>query len=514
MKNKEFKNFLFSSPSSLHRILFYFLGIANALSLVYFLTLGYYNRLALDDYCYFSAQNDYGFLSPFTFWYHNYQGRFAPQFLINVITKVYETVHSLLPFTTLLLLLFIWATYKLIRRVMPFLSFFEILNLSVLSFSIFVINNYEFNTFYWLNASAMYFGGVLFLLFGINAILSSHRNIFTYVMLIFCAIYVGSSSETFAFIWSVIGGMIILAQLIKIRFDVRTFLTNIHFKKLLLAFVFCAISFAIMFFAPGNGVRLKITAVNMHQHLPLPFHQLVPAAIHAFQKFSVITILKLPFWILFSLPFLYLGNTFRDSIKLNFISFKRFMLILLCFVLFLWICLIPTVSALGELGPKRSLTDAAFYITCFIMILSFMAGMKIKVIRPGFVWVGMIPIILWTIMIINLLKNDIPEVKKYAQSEDKRIAYLKTMENKFVKDTLLLDPLYIPVSPDADAPTKRLGIKLLGKAISNGFINREYTHHPIQPNEIKPAPQDFVNDCICRELHLEFHVKLKTDSVR
>src|SRR5271157_1856942 len=213
-------------PSTYHRFLFSSLYVANLLSIIYFGLLGYYNRLAMDDYCYLSAQNEHGFFSPFTFWYQNYQGRFAPQFFINLTTKIFGLTHSLLPFTIIFLTLFTWVIYKLLKKIVPLFSNFELLNLGMFIFSLFVINNYEFNTFFWLNVSAMYFGGVLFLMIGINEILSTNRNFWNYVLIIFCGVYVGSSSETFAVIWSILTGLALIFFIGRLKFHYRMFVAN------------------------------------------------------------------------------------------------------------------------------------------------------------------------------------------------------------------------------------------------------------------------------------------------
>ena len=490
MKNKKYLLLQFSSSSPSHHLLFYVLFAANLVSLLYFVMLGYYNRLALDDYCYLAAQNEHGFLSPFNFWYQNYQGRFSAQFFINFINNVYGVVHSLLPFTLLFLVLFIGIIHQLFKKLAPALSLFETLNLSIFFFSVFVINNYEFNTFYWLNASAMYFGGVLFLLIGLNVILSRRINFWTHFWLILSAIYAGSSSETFALIWCGVAGLIILFYLRKLKFNGRSFIANLHLKKLLIAFSLCIISFIIMYLAPGNGVRLKITAWNIHQQVPLSFGRMIPAAMHAFLVFGGITCTKLFYWIFLALPFVYMGNSLKDKVRMNQQKTINIIIASVGFIIFLWMCLLPTVYVQGEIGPKRALTHVAFYITCFVVFLSLSTGLKIPFESRKLIWPGIISVILWAVIVSGRLYQDIPEAKKYARSEDVRIAYLKKFENKFVQDTLLLHPLHIPVS------------------LMQGNI-----YHPLQPNEIKPVHQDFVNDCICRGLHLEFHVKLKADTI-
>ena len=553
MKNTKYQNVLFSSSSPFHRLLFYGLFVANLLSIMYFVMLGYYNRLAMDDYCYLTAQNEHGFFSHFTFWYQNYQGRFSAQFFFNLTTKIFEWTHTLLPFTILFLTLFIGAIYKLLKKIAPVLSHFELLNLGILVFSLFVINNYEFSTFFWLNVSAMYFGGVLFLLIGINEILSSKRNFWTYLLIIFCGVYVGSSSETFALIWSISGGLALIFFFRRLKFDYSMVIANIHVKKLFVAFIFCSISFIIMYLAPGNDVRLKITAISMHQQIPLPLHRLFPATINAFVVFGINTILKLPFWVLLSFPFFYLGIYLKDTIPF-YNKVGHIKLLTLCFGIFLLICLIPTVYVQGDIGPKRALTHVACYITFYVVFFSFVSGLKLKLNRHYFLWVAIASISIWIFIIIGRLKNEIPDVKRYARSEDIRITYLKTFENralddtithsyhsisdlkkhlklfskkainrtdlsnsdgnKILDDTLELTPLYLPVSSDVSEHLKLLVQKALNRLDLNnsGFsksLGQNYTHYILMPNEIRPAPQYFVNDCICDALHLEFHLKLK-----
>ncbi len=555
MENTKYQNILFSSTRPFHRLLFYGFFVANLLSIIYFVLLGYYNRLAIDDYCYKTAQDEHGFFSPFTFWYQNYQGRFAPQFFINLITNIFGFIHSLLPFTILFQSLFIAIIYKLLKKISPVLSNFELLNLSIFIFSLFVINNYEFNTFFWLNVSAMYFGGLLFLLIGINEIISSKSYFWTYLLIIFCGIYVGSSSETFALIWSLIGGLAIILFIRRTKNDYRLLIANIHFRKLVVAFIFCSVSFLVMYLAPGNDIRLKITAINMHQQIPLPLNKLFPATLGAFIVFSCYTAFKLPFWILLSLPFLYLGNYLKDKIPYS-DKVVQIKLLSLYLAIFLLICLIPTVYVQGDIGPKRALTHVSCYITFYVVFVSFVSGLKIKINKDYIVWLAVISMTFWIFIIINRMKNEMPEVKRYARSEDIRIAYLKSFENKglsdtcscsstyhpisdlrehlraftqksvnnanlnnpsakkILEDTLILTPLYLPVSTDLSEYLKMVVQKnLISWKLSNSVLSKSlgknYTHYILMPNEIRSAPQDFVNDCICDALHLKFHLKLK-----
>jgi len=333
------------------------------------------------------------------------------------------------------------------------------------------------------------------------------------------------------------------------------FVANIHLKKLLVAFLICSMSFMVMYLAPGNDVRLKITAINMHQQIPLPLVKLFPATMHAFAVFASNTVLKLPFWVLLSFPFFYLGIYCKDTIPYS-DKTGHIKLVTLCFVIFLLICLIPTIYVQGDIGPKRALTHLACYITCYVVFFSFVSGLKLKLNKHHFFWLAFISMVFWIFIMLGRLKNEIPDVEKYALSEDIRLAYLKSFENRglddtiihkhpyhpisdlsghlklfahqplnspipnnptatmILDDTLALPPLYLPVASDVSERLKMYIQKDLNRwnlsnSIFSKSVGQSYTHYILMPNEIRPAPQDFVNDCICDALHLEFHLKLK-----
>lgn len=306
-----------------------------------------------------------------------------------------------------------------------------------------------------------------------------------------------------------------------------------------------------MYLAPGNDVRLKITAINLHQQIPLPFHNFLPAALNSFLVFCSTTLLKLPVWLLLSLPFLYLGVYLKEKIlfviKVDYLKILPF-----CFLIFLWICLLPTVYVQGDIGPGRALTHMAFYMSCFVAFFSFIAGLKLKLSHNYILWMAMLSISFWIYIIIGRLRNEVPDVKRYAYSEDIRVACLKKFENRSLDgtltnvykdsqvtaymrfhlkllagddlnnnmgytelhDTLTLAPLYLPVATDVSEHLRLLAQNALNSQNLNRselskLLGHSYTHYILMPNEIRPAPHDFVNDCICDWLHLGFHLKLK-----
>src|SRR5207302_385889 len=149
-----------------------FLFFSNISYLSYLITLGYFNRLAADDYCFMKVLNDNGYWGALSFWYNNWQGRFGPHLVIDLVVKLYSYFNSLFIYLLVIIGLYIYSVSKILRCLLAengnHNSKFFLFNLSVLIFNMHVISNFEFSTLYWLNASAMYVGGIAFALLGIS----------------------------------------------------------------------------------------------------------------------------------------------------------------------------------------------------------------------------------------------------------------------------------------------------------------------------------------------------------
>src|SRR5262249_35172041 len=153
------------------------------------------------DYCFMRVLNDNGYWGAISFWYNHWQGRFSPHLVIDLVIKLSSYFSSLFIYLLVLIGLYIYSVTKILQY---FLSEKEIsnkklllFNFGILIFNLHMISNFEFSTLYWLNASAMYFGGIAFALLGLSEILSNSRKMHSYVLLIIGFTYAGSSAENF-----------------------------------------------------------------------------------------------------------------------------------------------------------------------------------------------------------------------------------------------------------------------------------------------------------------------------
>src|SRR5687767_7793072 len=102
-----------------HKLFIIVLFLSNLLYLYYILLIAYNNVLLLDDYWFMAKSNQYGIFGSISWWYNNWQGRFAPQLMTIIIVKANEWLNSLFPYTILLITLFVHSILRLFHQRLP-----------------------------------------------------------------------------------------------------------------------------------------------------------------------------------------------------------------------------------------------------------------------------------------------------------------------------------------------------------------------------------------------------------
>src|SRR5262245_51080926 len=87
----------------LQTLLLLLLCFSNISYLAYLIILGYFNRLAADDYCFMRVLNDNGYWGAPSFWYSHWQGRFGPHLVIDLIILLYKYFNSLFVYLLVLI---------------------------------------------------------------------------------------------------------------------------------------------------------------------------------------------------------------------------------------------------------------------------------------------------------------------------------------------------------------------------------------------------------------------------
>ncbi|OFX75894.1 MAG: hypothetical protein A2X12_01615 [Bacteroidetes bacterium GWE2_29_8] len=393
----------------------------------------------MDDYAFIGYIRDYGFMSPFTYWYPNWQGRLCPQFLVNTILKIYEVIPSMIPYLIFMTMGFVAGVYLILKLYFKG-TWVEKLNISIFLFLIFIMSALDFNTFFWLNVSTMYYGGVLFTLFGVYAILNPNYNNKLLAILILSFIYAGMSAEHYGALLIAAFSCVLLFIFYQYKFRLKEAFTNVYFRKIFLALIVISISFVIMISSPGNKVRMSA------------FEQpsIIELITIAYKTFKIILfqvfILKSPYWVITFFTALYFGKQFKEKIHINksLPIFPLILLGLLIFIVLVWVCILPTTYAQGLLAANRTLIIITIYMTCFVFAIGVLCGIRYSknnlLIKLPFILsqIGLM------IIFLSCIKIEVPLAKKYSDSDKARVKYLTNLEKSGFKGTALIEPLYNP----------------------------------------------------------------------
>jgi Family of unknown function (DUF6056) len=487
-----------SQSNQSNRLFYTLLAICNLSFLIYYLVLGYYNQPALDDYCVIAMQKDWGFNSPITYWYKFWNGRFLPLYLCNIFLSIFEKTGTTIWFSIFLIIGFIFSLYRILnilsRKYLPNFTTnsFETINIAALIFNIFVFNNFKFNTFFWLNASTMYFGGILFLLIGLGEIISPKKRWFSFPLIIFSFAYAGCSTENHALVM-VLGmfGIIFISAFLK-----KYFIIHLN-QKFFIGAVSLLISFILLITAPGSQHRISSDSVNMAQNSKMDL------ILNFFKNFSIkyflllgeIALLYMPIILLITPIFL---HVFINQLQLKSVKINTNKLIywpfLVGLILLIGAAIAPTIYIFGNLGPQRVLTIVNALLLFFTIISLFFISIKsFKLLNINQLNIfSKFSLIILTCLIIFRIRAELPTLKAYSQFEINKRASMKNNKNK-------TEP-FIYKNPEAfetSTISEKTIMYLLEKFAPNQIKNWKniVKHEAVLPNIIDKTEIDVYESC-------------------
>ncbi len=418
---------------SFDRLPFYLLIFAGLVYLFFIILAAYHNRLAADDYCFKASIASDGFFKSFYAYYTTWQGRFGAHIIINTVIFFYDSFPSLFVYAIVLVGLYLFAIYRILSVLLfPQFAHYPLVlwAISILIFNIFLLTVYDLRAFYWLNASAMYFGGIAFTLLGIAELLSPAKSIFSYIILAMSFTIAGSSAENFGLILNLLLLLFLVYQIFYEKIN------SYSYKKTIIAFIFCFAAFLVMIFAEGTQIRRSL----------FPEVNIFYAAFRSF-KYVYYTILALVaqrtiFLLVLAVAMIYVGTLCRSekSIDEQWVVKVITAGIPLGFC-FLAACVFPNVYAMGGIGEYRSLTHIAFYVVVAVATLSFLVGYKTYFPTNISKLLTMVGAITFLIM-ANDMRINLHYTKQYVASEDARIAHLEGLKKAKTKGMITLKPLY------------------------------------------------------------------------
>ena len=446
----------------------------NIIYIGYLLIIGYYNPLLVDDFAFMAKLQEYGLFGSIDYWYNNWQGRFAPQFLINLIIIEYKWLGTTLPYILFVIALYIYSLPKIFKHITQYNGRLICAAAASLLFNFFVLTNFEVSTLFWTNVSAMYVAGIGFALFGTAQILSENNNMINYFLIGLCFAYAGSSAEHFGAICTFILLLYVIKYILKFKNDLwHQIKSNGRTAKVLFAFAICLISFVIMLLAPGTEIR------RSHFTKATPFDTIF-IALESLNFLFYHIKGKIVYYLIFGMPFIYIGTKLRTKSSID----ENKTLLGIClslpiFIFFLYFCLVPTAYAISAPGPLRSMTHLAFYIAVYVAACFFLIGYKIEFPRKLALFLTVLSCLMIVKVYANKIYTTLPDTIHYAKDHRERIKKLKKInEDHGAPNIVTLQPL------------------------------EDYENNILWHSEISTDTSHWHNKAIKRALNLKFGIKL------
>lgn len=433
-------------------VYFYFMSKAYSKQLTFILTLFvclllmlcYFNRLATDDYYFIWDVRHNGIIGNVKSQYMEWCGRFAATFAMDVFYKFFDIQYSdYMLFPLLSAILLSTGMYFLLGNVSSKVSIKLTKSQKVLASSSFTALLFFLSvdigeSWFWFCGLSSYLWSIIAFVWGCVFLSNTKHAFLSTLFAVLCFIYIGGSSE----VYSVIYGLFFTTFLyINYRNaeNIKLFIsTN---KKFLVVYFVFAISFIIFLIAPGNYLRDGL----------FPEHQFWYSffiTAKSFVKFGILYLpSKLPYILVFAVPFLFLENVFKlIDIKLFHLSFKTFFIkstILFIGVLFVFFLMVAYVMV--ETGPPRMWFLVSFMLSIYCCFICFYAGYKdifkekqLSFVKNGSVALGI------GLMLFHFIYQ-YPIASNYAKATDSRNEYVIELNKTIKNDTLIyLEPLPAP----------------------------------------------------------------------
>lgn len=438
----------------------------NLVYVVYLVLVAYYNRLALDDYCQINMLQQHGVVNAIKIWYNHWS--------ISVVLKpVYvfflQLNHGLFLYILFLIALFIFVLDRLFRQValvlqqkhntlLPF-------NLAIFSFTLLFNTFFEPSTFFWLIASVGYCFTLVCALQLILFFVRSSHHPYHYFFAGLCAAFIGNGSINIAF---TITGILLLVLVYTWWQPYPS--PVIPRKKVVFLLIICFVGIAITLLSPGMYARKAM----------FPEISIVETFKRSLGAITVLSALiqeKLKFFLILLTSFIYLGTKLRLPNNQNDTKVVGWFVIGLPLVLvIIWVATLPTIYAVGNIGPHRSLTHLSLYLVLYVAVFGFMIGYYTLFSKKLAFVITCSGVFYFAGIGLKKIKDDVPQVARYAKSYDQRLQYLQQLKAKGHTQKIVLPPLALP------------------------------NYNIVVTHELSKLPDHWVNKCMQGALQLKFEL--------
>lgn len=407
--------------------------------------LSMHNRFAVDDYYHINIEKQFGIWGGMIEGYNNWGGRWTSYLLWNIIFHFHENYLILALFSFATVMFFIFSIFRLFNCVAA-IKEFKVSKFQMFWYSVafaaffFQISFGKGEIWFWVVSTCMYITSMSAFIMGMSLLISKKTTTGAFFIMIVCFGFAGGASEIYATFYLIfLAGLIIIFFTNKKNNFIEKLRNNASWK-IYISFAVLTIALIISFLAPGNSIR----------ETWLPDPSISRAFLVTLKSLGKILLFKIPnqipWIILFSIPYMYIGQLQKKDIakEKSILLVKKIIISIFILLPVLYILMFPACYLLSEIGPDRSLSITIICIALFCVHWSFRIGTQLmlsKNIAKGIFYLTSAVI---TISFGIQCVQQFNVTSKYSNSLDKRIAYLKGLQESGNKKTITVASLPVP----------------------------------------------------------------------
>lgn len=416
--------------------------------LLFYFYLASKNRFASDDYDYLTVFKQQGGWGSLAYYYSHQTFRFSSIMIFDIFFGYGLTCFSyqlmIFSYHLLTMGLLVYSVYNLLTgisqfffKTMPSVLFRLLASISFVT-AFFFASFQITDTWFWLISSCVHLLACSFGILLISSIIKQGKRIITYMTILFCAAFVGGSSENFALfiIIALLGGIILLMFLKAGRSDSAC---RLIMNKFIFAFAVTLLAF--MLNLSGSGIQNRMRNINetkvastqrmdkTYDQKEYSFHDIHK---NIFQKKSIL-------FMLVSFVFFLLGYLFKQNrivlMKQEYFSIPKYLKIVLPFMIIgIIIILLPVFITFKGPGPMRAWIPVSLLLAVFFSGLFFIWGYNS--ISLKLYWASRLSLILSVVFIVLYFARQYNVAGNYASCYDARIDQLTQMQHDGNRDTV------------------------------------------------------------------------------
>ncbi len=416
------------------------LVLINAAFIALILLLGYFNRFASDDYGLIYIKDSFGTVGGTTFMYIKWSTIWTNFLFAFPLMDFLQSSGSLVWYTLLLLVFLLFSACKILCFIFSSflikLHWFTLVNYALLFCATFFFLSFnKGESWFWITCSVEYLFSLVVLLLGICAIVSKSKAIFIYPAIALFFTYAGGCVLPLVLvIYTVffIYGYMFISKKEAVIFK------SVYAKRLFIAFLFFAASSVIMFLGEGKEKRMET----------LPDPSFLTGLIMSFKSIGKMVLYDapyaLPLFILFGIPWFFLGNKLR-ALEIQFFKsgdLKKIILrSFLLFLILLGLTIFPAAYVLSDTPPYRVWTQVYFGLAVLCCGGGLIFGNAFNFLRARVSVLFISSCIIVLLFISFTIYRQFAITSLYAKAVDKRIELLIKLRNEGNKKLIILEKL-------------------------------------------------------------------------